>query len=82
MDQATVIMADLKPVRVLDAIDLAAAGYTADNVFRKVVRILSKHFGLAEVPAAIRQPATGLFNRLRHRLIWPLKRRRAKDRCR
>ncbi len=53
MDEATVIMADLKPARVLDAIDLAvahyagrkqpfrtAADYTADNVSRKVVRII------------------------------------------
>lgn len=53
MDEATVIMADLKPARVLDAIDLAVAhyagrkppfrmvtDYTADNVSRKVVRII------------------------------------------
>jgi len=53
MDEATVIMADLKPARVLDAIDLAvahyagrkqpfrtAADYTAENVSRKVVRII------------------------------------------
>ncbi len=48
-----VIMADLKPARALDAIDLAVAhyagrkqpfrtvaDYTADNVSRKVVRII------------------------------------------
>jgi len=53
MDEATVIMADLKPARVLDAIDLAVAhyagrkqplrtvtDYTADNVSRNVVRII------------------------------------------
>jgi len=53
MDEATVIMADLKPARVLDAIDLAVAhyagrkqpfrmvtDYTADNVSRKVARII------------------------------------------
>jgi len=53
MDEATVVMSDLKPARVLDAIDLAVAhhaerkqpfksvaDYTADNVSRKVVRII------------------------------------------
>ena len=53
MDEAAVIMADLKPARVLDAIDLAVAhcagrkppfrtvaDYTADNVSRKVARII------------------------------------------
>jgi UDP-N-acetylglucosamine 2-epimerase (non-hydrolysing) len=53
MDEATVIMTDLQPARVLDAIDLAAAhyakrkkpfrivdDYTAGNVSQKVVRII------------------------------------------
>jgi UDP-N-acetylglucosamine 2-epimerase (non-hydrolysing) len=53
MDEATVIMSDLRPARVLDAIDLAVAhysgrkspfrvvsDYTADNVSQKVVRII------------------------------------------
>ena len=53
MDEATVIMADLRPARVLDAIDLAVthyagrkrpfrvvADYTADNVSQKVVRVI------------------------------------------
>jgi len=53
MDEATVIMADLKPARVLDAIDLAVAhyagrkkpfrvveDYTASNVSQKVVRVI------------------------------------------
>jgi len=53
MDEATVIIADLRPARVLDAIDLAVAhyagrkqplrtvtDYTADNVSRNVVRII------------------------------------------
>ena len=53
MDEATVIMADLRPARVLDAIDLAVAhyagrkqpfrmvtDYTANNVSRKVARII------------------------------------------
>jgi len=53
MDEAAVIMADLKPARVLDAIDLAVAhyagrkrpfrvvgDYAADNVSQKVVRII------------------------------------------
>ncbi len=53
MDEATVVMSDLKPARVLDAIDLAvahcaggkkpfrvAADYTAENVSQKVVRII------------------------------------------
>jgi UDP-N-acetylglucosamine 2-epimerase (non-hydrolysing) len=53
MDEAAVILSDLKPARVLDAIDLAVAhasgrknpfrvvaDYTADNVSRKVVRII------------------------------------------
>jgi UDP-N-acetylglucosamine 2-epimerase (non-hydrolysing) len=53
MDEAAVIMSDLKPARVLDAIELAVAhyaggkqpfrvvdDYTADNVSRKVVRII------------------------------------------
>lgn len=53
MDEAAVIMADLGPARVLDAIDLAVAhyagrkkpfrvvtDYTADNVSQKVVRII------------------------------------------
>ncbi len=53
MDEAAVVMADLKPARVGDAIDLAVAhhagrkppfktvtDYTADNVSRKVVRII------------------------------------------
>ena len=53
MDEATVIMSGLKPERVLEAIDLAtahraarkqpfrmAAGYEADNVSQKVVRII------------------------------------------
>jgi len=53
MDEAAVIMADLKPARVLDAIDLAVAhhadrkppfrtiaDYTADDVSQKVVRII------------------------------------------
>ena len=53
MDEATVIMSDLKPDRVLGAIDLAVAhyaggkkpfrvvaDYTADNVSQKVVRII------------------------------------------
>ncbi|MGH8703250.1 MAG: non-hydrolyzing UDP-N-acetylglucosamine 2-epimerase [Burkholderiales bacterium] len=53
MDEATVIMSDLKPDRVLDAIDLAVAhyaggkkpfrvvaDYTAGNVSQKVVRII------------------------------------------
>jgi UDP-N-acetylglucosamine 2-epimerase (non-hydrolysing) len=53
MDEAAVLMSDLKPARVLDAIDLAvahhadgqppfrtAADYTADDVSRKVTRII------------------------------------------
>jgi len=53
MDEATVIMADLQPARVLDAIDLAVAhyagrkkpfrvvdDYTASNVSQKVVRVI------------------------------------------
>jgi UDP-N-acetylglucosamine 2-epimerase (non-hydrolysing) len=53
MDEAAVILSDLKPARVLDAIDLAVAhdsgrknpfrivpDYTADNVSRKVVRVI------------------------------------------
>jgi UDP-N-acetylglucosamine 2-epimerase (non-hydrolysing) len=53
MDEATVIMADLQPARVLDAIDLAVAhhvrrkkpfrivdDYTAGNVSQKVVRVI------------------------------------------
>jgi len=53
MDEAAVIMSDLRPTRVLDAIDLAVAhysgrknpfrvvpDYTADNVSQKVVRII------------------------------------------
>lgn len=53
MDEATVIMADLKPARVLDAIDLAVAhyagrkrpfrlvaDYATDNVSQKVVRLI------------------------------------------
>ena len=53
MDEAAVIMSDLKPARVLDAIDLAVAhysgrknpfrvvpDYTADNVSQKVARII------------------------------------------
>jgi UDP-N-acetylglucosamine 2-epimerase (non-hydrolysing) len=53
MDEATVVMSDLKPARVLDAIDLAVAhasdrknpfhvvaDYAVDNVSRKVVRII------------------------------------------
>jgi UDP-N-acetylglucosamine 2-epimerase (non-hydrolysing) len=53
MDEAAVVMSDLKPARVLDAIDLAvahhaggkqplrtAADYTAGDVSRKVVRII------------------------------------------
>ncbi|MBI3044323.1 MAG: UDP-N-acetylglucosamine 2-epimerase (non-hydrolyzing) [Betaproteobacteria bacterium] len=53
MDEAAVIMADLKPARVMDAIELAVAhysgrkrpfrvvgDYTADNVSQKVVRII------------------------------------------
>lgn len=53
MDEAAVVMTDLKPARVCDAIDLAVAhhagrkppfktvtDYTADNVSRKVVRII------------------------------------------
>lgn len=53
MDEAAVILSDLKPARVLEAIDLAVAhyagskkpfrivdDYTADNVSRKVVRII------------------------------------------
>jgi UDP-N-acetylglucosamine 2-epimerase (non-hydrolysing) len=53
MDEAAVIQSDLKPARVLDAIDLAVAhhaggktpfrvvaDYTADNVSKKVVRII------------------------------------------
>jgi UDP-N-acetylglucosamine 2-epimerase (non-hydrolysing) len=53
MDEAAVIMSDLKPERVLDAIDLAVAhyaggkkpfrvvdDYTAENVSQKVVRII------------------------------------------
>ncbi len=53
MDEATVIMADLKPARVLDAIDLAVAHYAgrkkpfrvvddydASNVSQKVVRVI------------------------------------------
>jgi UDP-N-acetylglucosamine 2-epimerase (non-hydrolysing) len=53
MDEAAVIMSDLKPERVLDAIELATAhhsgnrrnfrvvgDYTADNVSAKVVRII------------------------------------------
>ena len=53
MDEAAVIMADLRPARVLDAIDLAiahyagrrkpfrtVADYTINNVSQKVVRII------------------------------------------
>jgi len=52
MDEATVIMADLRPARVLDAIDLAVAhvagrkkpfridDYTTSNVSQKVVRVI------------------------------------------
>ena len=53
MDEAAVVMSDLKPARVLDAVDLAvahhaggkrtfrtAADYTADDVSRKVVRLI------------------------------------------
>jgi UDP-N-acetylglucosamine 2-epimerase (non-hydrolysing) len=56
MDEATVIMADLKPARVLDAIDLAVAhyagrkkpfrivgDYTASNVSQKVVRVIQSY---------------------------------------
>ena len=53
MDETTVIMADLRPARVLDAIDLAVAhyagrkkpfrivdDYTASNVSQKVIRVI------------------------------------------
>lgn len=53
MDEAVVIMADLKPARILDAIDLSVAhyaggkkpfrvvdDYTAENVSQKIVRII------------------------------------------